>query len=849
MGESRFYLIDATAFCYRAFYALPRLTTSFGQPTNAIYGFVAMLKKVIQEGQPEYMAVCFDVSRDTFRNQMFSDYKAQRPAMPDELSSQIPFIKKIVVALGITLYEKEGFEADDIIAALAKKAKEARIPTVIVSSDKDMLQLVDSYVRVLSPYKDSGILYDEQKVKERFGVEPKAIPEIIALMGDPTDNIPGVPGVGEKTAVDLLKKYGSLDGLLANLETLPNERLRKTILEHIETVRLNRKLACLDRTLDLEFELEKFKIIVPDYRQLYAIFSHLELKRFLKDIPLEEKEGDPDLCLSCKVVEDSQLPKHYLEAESIFICGDSLESLVFAVKGEVFRVKEIGQRMRTLLVDGQVKKIGHDLKKIRGFLAKAGIRLEGLYFDAMIAAYLLNPVKPSYQISDLAWEFLGELPGTSGPDEVKAMQYIQRIVPLQQARLQENNLFSLFQEVEMPLIEVLADMESDGIRIDCQLLKELSSEIESKLVRICQKIYEISGCHFNINSPKQLSEVLFVRLKLPVVKKTKTGPSTDEEVLRALSSQHELPALLLEYRQLTKLKNTYIDTLPNLVDKKTQRIHASFNQTGTETGRLSSSNPNLQNIPVKTDIGRLIRQAVIAYRDEDYILSCDYSQIELRVLAHLAQDEELIQAFRLDKDIHRVTAALIYGLPEKDITDSMREVAKRVNFGIIYGLTAYGLARDLNIPLEDAQQFIDAFFLRYPKVQDFIKEQIKKAQDNGFVTTMLGRRRPIPEIKNKNQSIRQFAQRQAVNTPIQGSASDLIKLAMVRIHRNIKNNKFNSRMILQVHDELVFNLASGEEEAFTLMVKKEMENALQLVVPLKVTVKKGKNWLDMQAVT
>lgn len=845
--QAKLYLIDATAFCYRAFYALPGLFTSWGQPTNAIYGFVAMLKKLIQENKAEYLGVCFDVSRDTFRSQKFALYKAQRPPMPEDLSSQIPFIKKIICAFGITLLEKEGFEADDLIATLARKAAKEGIYTVIVSSDKDMLQLVNDYIKVYSPYKDSGILYDENKVKERFGVEPRLIPDVIALMGDSTDNIPGLPGVGEKTAVALIKRYGSVEGLLSASDEMGEDRLFQIIREHKEMIRLNRELATLDKDTDLKFDIREFKISQPDYRQLYSIFMHLQLKKFLQELPMQPDSLDVEP-VAVPFLQDWEIEKFLPGKDSLYIFGQPGKEFFISNGMDIARIHNIGANLKKILLDHQIKKIGHDLKGLRIGLSRMGLGLEGLYFDTMIAAYLINPVKHSYQIRDLAWEYLSEIVDVKIMSGLKAMQFILRLFPLLKEKLEEKGLWSLFTSVEMPLVEVLADMECEGIKLDSALLKKLSREIDSRLSQLCQEVFALSGVQFNINSTKQLRQILFERLNLPVVKKTKTGPSTDEEVLRALSAEHKIAKVLLEYRQLTKLKNTYIDTLPDMVDKNTGRIHASFNQTGTETGRLSSSNPNLQNLPIKTDIGKLIRQAIISYEKNDYILSCDYSQIELRVLAHLSKDEELIRAFKQDKDIHKVTASLIYGLNEDEITDSMRETAKRVNFGIIYGLTAFGLARDLGIAQEEAQHFIEMFFSRYPKVELFIQEKISQAENDGFVTTLLGRWRPLPEIKNKNLSLRQFAQRQAVNTPIQGSASDIIKLAMVKIFRQIREKKFSSRLILQVHDELVFNLVEKEKDEFIPMVQEKMEKALELEVPLKVVIKRGKNWLNMEEV-
>jgi len=844
MSDKQLYLVDATAFCYRAFYALKGLATSFGQPTNAIYGFINILHKILKEKKPDLLAICFDVSRDTFRQKKFAEYKIQRPPMPDALSSQIPLIKEIISAYGLALFEKEGYEADDIIATLVKETKPKGVAITIVSSDKDMLQLVGENVAVFSPYKDAGTTYDNKKVYARFGVEPERITDIIALMGDDADNIPGVPGIGEKTAVELIQRFGSLEKLLENIDQLKQDKLKKTIRENIEHIKLSKDLALLDKDIDLDFHLDKLKIGQPNFKELFRLFNYLEFKKLLKDLPFQEEDGAPDKKVSA--LKDKEVLKLISPGDELFLYGQDLEHLIFYAQDRFFRLESIGPGAEAILLDPKIKKIGHDLKKIKISLAKAKINLEGLCFDTMVASYLINPSKSEYNLLDIARDYLGKFISEKSLNNQRAIDFIRQLKAGLEKELKDKALFNLFTDLEMPLIEVLADMELNGIKLDLEMLQGLSRDLEKRLIKLIEDIYALSGCQFNINSPKQLRDILFEKLKLPVVKKSKTGPSTDEEVLRKLASQHKLPALLLEYRQLTKLKSTYVDTLPTLQDPKTGRVHSSFNQTATETGRLSSSNPNLQNIPIKTDIGRKIRQAIVAYNKESYLLSCDYSQIELRILAHICRDENLISAFKQGKDIHKATASLIYGLEEDEVTDSMREVAKRVNFGIVYGLTAYGLSRDLGISMEEAQGFIEAYFLRYPKVKEYIQEQIIRAEKDGFVTTILGRRRYIPEINHKNQGIRQFAQRKAINTPIQGSASDLIKLAMVQIYKQIKMRNLKTKMILQIHDELVFNVPTNETKELIELVKDRMENVLKLDVPIKVEIKIGKNWLEME---
>jgi DNA polymerase-1 len=845
MSEKRLFLIDAAAFCYRAYYALPGLSTSFGQPTNAIYGFINILNKILKEKKPAYLAACFDVSRDTFRLKKFAEYKMQRPPMPEGLSSQIPLIKEIISAYGIPIFEKEGFEADDIIATMVKKSKEKELSVTIVSSDKDILQLVDDKTVVFSPYKDEGVIYDQKKVIERYGVSPERMPDIIALMGDQADNIPGITGIGEKTATELIKNFGSLDNLLKNIDKIKQDKLKKIIPESIDKINLNKELVVLNNNVEIDFNLNKLIIGAANVKELFRLFKYLEFKRLLKGLPAEECESKD---IKLNIIKDEEIREKIKKSDEMVVYGDSADNLILYAKHHFFKEDRIGDNLKEILSEPGLKKTSHDLKKIKICLAKNNIILEGLYFDTMIAAYLLNPSKAQYTLADISFEYLDSPVGEMITDGKRAIDLIIQLEPKLEAALREKSLLKLFSELEMPLVEVLAEMELSGIKLDLKVLEKLSHDIEKRLIKLIDGIYDLSGTQFNINSPKQLREILFEKLKLPVSKRSKTGPSTDEEVLRHLADKHKLPALLLEYRQLTKIKNTYVDTLPGLIDERTGRIHTSFNQTGTETGRLSSSNPNLQNIPVKTDIGKNLRRAIIAFDKESCLLSCDYSQIELRILAHLSGDENLIFAFKNNKDIHKATASLIYGLEESQVNDQMREVAKRVNFGIVYGLTSYGLSKDLGISIDEAQTFIDTYFLRYPKVKEYIQAQIKKAEKDGFVTTILGRRRYIPEIKNKNLNIRQFAQRQAVNTPIQGSASDLIKLAMIEIHKQIKQRNLKSRMILQIHDELVFDMPLKEQKELVGLIKDRMENVLKLDVPIKVDIKKGQNWLEMEGV-
>ncbi|MGE5307820.1 MAG: DNA polymerase I [Deltaproteobacteria bacterium] len=845
MPEQKLFLIDATALCYRAFYAIQGLSTSLGQPTNAIYGFINILNKLIRKQKPAYLAVCFDVSKKTFRSEKFAQYKMNRKPMPDGLSGQIPVIKDVVRAYGLKIFEKEGYEADDVIACLAEKASKKGMASVVISADKDLLQLVSKDVSVLNPQKtakEGETVYDEAKVCERFGIEPKQIPDYIALVGDAVDNIPGIKGVTEKRAVELVREYGSVEKLIGQAADLKPEKLRAAVIANAEQIRLNKELARLSTDVDLEFVPDELKVGAPDSVKLFTLFKELEFKNLLKDLEVPEEKED----IRVEELSDEDLKGFLCHGDELALYGTGTEDMLFSAKGKFFKVPAIDKNLRSALADPSIKKTGHDLKKLRFALARQGIPLEGLGFDVKIAAYLLNPSKGDYGLAEIAWERTGKFYKAESLDAKTGLALITRIKPPLEAELREKELYPLFVDTEMPLVGVLSDMEIEGIKLDLKLLENLSQELTKRLDQLVSQIHSMAGEEFNINSPMQLREVLFERLKLPVYKRTKTGPSTDEEVLNKLADKHEIVALLLEYRQLSKLKNTYIDALPALVDQVDGKVHTSFNQTGTETGRLSSSNPNLQNIPVKTDLGRSIRASVIPFDKKSVILACDYSQIELRILAHMSQDATLLDAFEHDKDIHRITAALVNGVEEKDVTPQMRDMAKAVNFGIVYGSTSFGLSKGLGISIEKAQQFIDAYFARYPGVQEWIREEIEAAERQGYVTTILGRRRYLPEICSSNINIRQLAQRQAMNTPIQGSASDLIKCAMIQVQEQMKKKGFKGRMLLQIHDELLFTVPKDELDDLAAMVKDRMENVLKLKVPVKVDVCVGPDWCNLK---
>lgn len=851
MSNSKIYLIDVSGLCYRAYYAILGLATSYGQPTGAVFGFINILNKILKE-KPEYLACCFDVSRQTFRQKKYKDYKINRPAMPDGLSSQMQLIREVVCAYNIVVSELEGFEADDVIATLSRKAKEKSLDVFIVSSDKDILQLVDEKVKVLDPKKDKeGLVYDNEQVRLRYGLEPNRMIDIFSLTGDPTDNIPGVKGIGEKTAQNLIKEFGSLDNLIKNIEQVKSKAIREAIQDNLANIRLSYDLLKLADNLDIDFELDKLKYKEPDYDKLFTLFKKLEFNSLLKKISINT-DKDVHSRVRPVFIENNNIKEKALRAirdknELFFIVAQDIKDrLYFLSGGVIYSIRIDDNELRAVFSDSAIKKISHNLKEAKIFLLRNHIDFKGMYFDTMLAAYLLDSSIPEFGLAELAFRYLGLRYPQNKLSPEDSLDIVAKLTPLLKEKIEQNSQSGLFYDLEMPLAEVLAAMHLNGVKIDAQALNILSKELEDRLIKLRSDIYVLNnGQEFNLNSPKQLSDVLFNRLKLPVVKKTKTGLSTDEEVLRKLAKEHRLPVLILEYRNLTKLKNTYIDSLPLLIDPQTRRIHANFDQVGTETGRLSSNNPNLQNIPIKGDIAGLIRKAFIA-ESGNLLISADYSQIELRVLAHFSGDETLISAFSKDSDIHRYTASLIFQVDENLVSDEMRDTAKRINFGIVYGMGSFGLSKDLGISLDEAKAFIDEYFLRYPKVKKFIAEQIKLARESGYVKTLLERRRNLGGINSKDNAIRSFAERQAVNSPIQGSAADLIKLAMINIHNSLEQNGFKSKLIMQIHDELVFETPSEELKEAASLIKDKMENVYKLIVPIKVNIKTGKNWLEME---
>jgi len=869
------YLIDGSAYLYRAFFALPDLATVAGLPTNAVYGVITMLQKIIRERRPDYLAVVFDEKGPTLRHEEFKAYKAHRPPMPDALSRQIPYIHRVVKACAIPVVKLQGFEADDLIGTLAKQASEQGLETVIVTGDKDMFQLLSPTVRIFDPVK--GKVFTEEDCWARFGVEPARVVEVMGLMGDQADNIPGVKGIGEKTAKKLIAEFGTIERVLARFSEVKGDTLRALLEQQQEEARLSRRLATIVTDCPVSFDHDLFRLGDARTEDVRALYRELEFWGLLKALPGESGEGagakgavesvvvldDPaararvvkairagsDAAIQCEVAGHDPLRAELL---GVGVCAGDAVSF-FGASGL--------DDLRVALEASSMKVAAHDYKVAWVSLRRAGLAMPRSCFDTMLAGYMLNPNRRSPTVEMLAQEHLGESLGLVAPEKkqkkmdlfdqpdvadvakraVRAASVIARLRPILTEKLATSGLTDLFEKVELPLTVVLGEIEMNGFRLDTRLLENLANELDQQLVGLLDGIYRKAGMEFNVNSPKQLSEVLFEKLYLTPTKKTKTGYSTDEAVLTQLALQHDLPADILHYRSLSKLKSTYMDALPVLVHPETGRLHTSLNQMVTATGRLSSSEPNLQNIPVKGEWGGRIREAFVA--DVGcLLLAADYNQIEPRILAHLSQDPVLIGAFARGDDIHRATAMEIFSLPLAQITTDMRRVAKTVNFGVIYGISPYGLSAQLGISQQESRKYIEAYFAKFQGVKVFMDQTIADAQATGYVTTMLGRRRPIPALRSSDAVQRGMGERMAMNTPIQGTAADVIKLAMLAVHRRLATERPRAKMILQVHDELIIEVAEGEVEAVKTIVVEEMEQVITLAVPLKVDVGIGPNW-------
>jgi DNA polymerase I len=902
--------MDAMSFIFRAYHAMARqrpMSTKTGVPTAATYVFVNMLRKLRADFHPEYLAAVFDVAGPTFRDhhartvttirkfdlktQSFKEvayegYKAQRSEMPPDLAQQVPFIRRALEAYRIPILEQRGFEADDVIGTLARKAAEQSYEVFVVSSDKDMLQLVNDKVCVLNPPKDN-LICDAVKVEEILGVRPEQVIDVMALRGDSIDNIPGAPGIGDKGSVDIIKRFGTLENALAHAAEVERKTYRESLENNQETILWSKQLVTIDQNVEIDLQLDQMVAGEPDREALRKLFTELEFTTLLKELApsIEVKETEYRELKSAKDLKALAKPGHTLAIAFEFFAAAGTEveaetdseqeaasvagSLPFATQpsllveasaekplqlaistepGKAFTAllndDEVSGALERMLSDSKVPKAVHDYKLAMRQLLPRKIELAGVRDEPMLYSYLVNPTYPRHTLKEIA---LRNFNLNLSDSLAEAADVTGRMAAAFHKEVEESGLMTVYQNIDLPLVPVLARMEEAGVKIDEAKLAELSVHLEKECDAKARDIHQKSRHEFNINSPKQLGDVLFNKLNLPKPVKYGKGKtiSTAQDVLEELSAEHEVPRLVLDYRQLSKLKSTYVDALPVLIDRDSKRLHTTFNQTGTATGRLSSTNPNLQNIPIRSELGREIRAAFIA-EPGNVLLSADYSQIELRLLAHFSEDPLLVEAYRRGDDIHTLTASQVFGVPPLMINAEHRRRAKAVNFGIVYGLSPFGLSQQLGIEQKEAKKFIDAYFEKYKGVRTFIDRVLEETRREQRVKTLFGRVRPIPDINSKNANARGFAERTAVNTPLQGTAADLIKLAMIEIYRELRERKLKSRMLLQVHDELLFEVPKPEIEAMRALVRKKMENVHRLKVPLVVEIGVGPNWRDVE---
>lgn len=868
-------ILDGNSLAHRAFHALPLLSTTTGYFTNAVYGFTTMLHRIIRQEQPDYLAVAFDAGRITFRHEEYKGYKARRKATPDELRPQFPLIKQLLAAMHIPVMELEGYEGDDLICKVVKEAERKGLEVLIVSGDRDLLQLVTEHTKALMTRKGISDLecFTPEKVKEKYGIEPDQVADYKGLKGDQSDDIPGAPGIGAKTAAKLIEQFSSVEGCLDNLDKL-SPKLAAILREYGDQVVMSKKLATLACDVPISVDFDDLQLEAPDYEALVKIYHKLEFKSLIKNIREEIPSPisgayDAGGCRLIKTVSQLADLLEQIKEEGEFALnferngvsshdaclstlGLSWENSCAAVSfpEDAQQREEMLILLQSVFADPDCVKLCHDAKAELIMCRRQGLDLQGIDGDTMLAAHLLNSSLSNPELDELSLKHLNQVVGFD-QDEAGAAQRaltIKRLWAVLKEEVQRDDLADLFCKLELPLSIVLAEMEMQGVKLDTTRLEEMSRELGEQLLTLTADIYALAGEGFNINSPRQLGQVLFEKLRLPVIKKTKTGYSTDAEVLEKLAPLHQLPAKILEYRQLAKLKSTYVDGLQSLVSPRTGKVYTTFNQTITATGRLSSTEPNLQNIPIRDELGRKIRSAFIPSEPGWALLSADYSQIELRVMAHMSQDPCLIADFSHGEDIHARTAAAIFGVPQEDVTSDLRRRAKGINFGIIYGITDYGLARDVGVSREEAAHYIENYFLQYPGVKRYINETIREAREKGYVQTIFKRRRYLPDLLSSNRNIRSFGERTAMNTPIQGSAADIIKMAMLRIHQDLHDQGLKARLLLQVHDELIFEFPPGELETLISLVRSRMENVVELAVPLKVGMETGPNWNDMEAV-
>ncbi len=916
-GKSRFVIIDAMAIAYKAYFAFINrpLSNSKGEPTSAVFGFVSQLIKIIHDTKPDYLAIASDSKEKTFRHEIYEGYKSSREVMPDDMIPQIHRIKEIVEALKIPLYILPGFEADDIIGTVCKLTEELGIEVLMVTPDKDYIQLVTEHSKLIKPGKTAEelLVIDKEKIIEDMGFEPELMVDYLALVGDSSDDIPGVAGVGPKTATPLISEYGTIDNIYENLDNIKSQSVKNKLENNKNNAFLSKTLATIRKDVPIKFVLEDTKYIKPDLTEVINILTELELKSTItrinklfdsdsvmhleKDVK-ETKESFStanyklvsnlnDLMKLKEILSKSELFVFDTETNSLNVLDVKMAGASFTVKkGEAFfvpinpfieseglfgndhsdriSINDFREILGPIYEDSSIKKVCQNGKYDIAVLRTNGINVTNFYFDTMLASYIIDPDQ-RHGMDALSESYLDHIPipisDLIGKDKNPDLIFDAEIEKLKDYACEDSDitfrLFSLFEKklkeeglenvaynIEFPLVEVLEDMERIGVNLNINALSEFSEELRQSMENYTKKIFEISGETFNINSPKQLQQILFEKLGLTPTKKTKTGFSTDAGSLELLRGQSEIIEYLLDFRQATKLKSTYADALPKLINSKTHRLHTSFNQTVASTGRLSSLNPNLQNIPIRTDLGKKIRAAFIP-RDKDHILlSSDYSQIELRIMASICDDQNLIRAFQNGEDIHRSTAALVFSVDPDDVNSDMRRKAKEVNFGILYGIGAFSLATRLGIPRKHGQEIIDTYFSKFTNVEKYISDSINSAKENGYAETLLGRRRYLKNINSSNRVARQFEERVAINMPIQGTAADMIKLAMIKIYNEFNKAKVNTKMVLQVHDELVFDVPKDEVEIVKPIIKKSMEEALPLNVPISVDMGIGKNWLE-----
>lgn len=905
----RLYLIDGYALIYRAFFALISrpLITSRGENTSAAWGVTRFLIKILEEHKPEYLGVVFDAGSSD-RHLIYPEYKATREKMPTELEASLPRVREIISAYNVPIIELPGYEADDVIGTLANRAVEAGLEAVIVSGDKDFYQLVREHLCLLNPGRGGPAAVEEEWVDlsnahQRLGVAPHHVADYLGLIGDSSDNVPGVKGIGPKTAIQLIEQFGSIEEILANADQVSNKRARESLIQCADEARLSKSLVTIRTDLEVPLDLDSLKCGPPDRDKLRELFIALEFHTLVRNHaapePKPKEQAETDYCVLYepaevqKLVGEARAQGYFavdVETNSTDPMRGDLVGIAISVKpgqafylplghvpveGELLDAVDIRNlpvlsdpAMRPLvelLEDPAVAKIGQDLKFDLLALRRYGVALRGLSFDTMIASYLLDPGRREHDIGALALQFLDrqtktleELVG-KGKSEIRLAEVAiescsdfvceevdiaLRLREIFAPELERLHLQTLFETIEMPLLEVLAEMEWTGIRIESGFFRQLENKLAIELLALESEIHKEAGVEFNINSNPQLREILFERLKLPVLKRTKTGPSTDASVLEELAAKgHRLPVLLLQYRQIDKLQSTYVTALPRLVNPSTGRLHTSFNQTVAATGRLSSTEPNLQNIPIRTELGAEIRRGFVPAEGSIFI-SADYSQIELRILAHYSGDPAFVDAFQADIDIHRQTAALVFGVPQEEVTRLMRDRAKTVNFAVIYGIGSFSLSQKLGVSNAEGKEFIDRYFERFPGVRKYLDEQVEIARERGYVETLTGRRRYIPEIRSRNFNIRSFGERAATNAPIQGTAADLIKIAMISVQRALDAEGAGARMLLQVHDELLLEAPRSEQDATLALVRSHMESAAELRVPLKVESGVGENWLE-----